>query len=84
MCRTRLRCSCHAGFRIDFEFLGIHGRPEVGVVLSCIFAFAVAFRVVDMLSRKINSQTFSSDLEFASRIAMCQKAKSHAQVDDRL
>lgn len=36
----------HAGFRIDLEFLGIHWRPEVGVILSRIFAFTVAFRVV--------------------------------------
>ena len=39
----------HACSGVDFKFAWVNGASEFGMVASCIFAFAIAFGIVNML-----------------------------------
>lgn len=73
-----------AAFSVTIEATYVNWPTQVRVVFARILALAIAFRVVDVLRRQVDTQALRGDFEFVGGIPMCHKSKGHAQVYDRL
>ena len=48
----------HASLGINFKLNGLNRATETSIILPCVLVICVAFRIVDMLLRSVNSEAF--------------------------
>ena len=66
----------HSGSGINFKLSRIYGTPQAGIISPGIFSICITLGVVNVLGRKVATQSLLGNLKFPRSVTVSQESQS--------